>query len=278
MLLIFIAQATAMSLVSPAGRLQQHAIIRHSSLSMSGTGSSSLNPLQRFTTSPAWVAYEQALEAQPVLTKGVTSLIGFALGDVIAQTLIEQAAVIDIARVIKFSSFGFLVHGTTCHFFYNYLDRLVPGTDAKPVATKVLVDQILWNPIFGCMFFSYLTLYDGGSIPQALVRIQQSLATQVTGSWGFWGPAHVINVRALVSIPRPPLGAATPLPLALCCLVSACHASLANPLRSIARHPLTHPPPQFKYVPTEQRLLYINVLQVVYNVFLSVISAPPAPS
>ena len=95
---------------------------------------------------------------------------------------------------------------------------------AKPVATKVAIDQILWNPVFGCMLFTYLTVYDGGSFPQVLVRIQQSLATQVTGSWGFWGPAHAIN---------------------------------------------------FRFVPSEQRLLYINVLQVIYNVFLSVISAPP---
>jgi len=193
---------------------------RSPTVAMSGAGS----PLQRITSSPAWSAYEEALVAQPVLTKGVTSLIGFAIGDVIAQTLIEHAATLDLARVVKFSSFGFLVHGTTCHFFYNYLDQIVPGTDAKPVATKVAIEQIVWNPIFGCLFFAYLTLYDGGSIPQALLRIQQSLATQVTGSWGFWGPAHAIN---------------------------------------------------FRYIPTEQRLLYINLLQIFYNVFLSVISTPP---
>ena len=184
----------------------------------------SSNPLQWVTTTPVWGAYERQLSAQPVLTKGLTSLVGFALGDIIAQTLVEQAAIIDVARVVKFSSFGFLVHGTTCHFFYNFLDRAVPGTDAKPVATKVAVDQLLWNPVFGCMFFGYLTLYDGGSLSQAVMRIQQSLSTQVTGSWGFWGPAHVIN---------------------------------------------------FRFVPTEQRLLYINALQIVYNVFLSVISTPP---
>merc|ERR1712086_765065 len=82
----------------------------------------SSNPLQWVTTTPAWGAYERQLSAQPVLTKGLTSLVGFALGDIIAQTLVEQAAIIDVARVVKFSSFGFLVHGTTCHFFYNFLD------------------------------------------------------------------------------------------------------------------------------------------------------------
>ena len=187
---------------------------------MSGAAGSG-NPLQWVTSSEGWVAYERALESRPVLTKGLTSLIGFAIGDGIAQTLIEHAEMLDVARLIKFSSFGFLIHGTTCHFFYDFLDRVVPGKEAKPVATKVMVDQILWNPIFGCMFFSYLTLYDGGSVAQAVVRIQQSLATQVTGSWSFWGPAHIVN---------------------------------------------------FRYVPSEQRLLYINVLQIVYNVFLSCIS------
>jgi protein Mpv17 len=158
-----------------------------------------------------WSAYERQLDAQPVLTKACTSLVGFAVGDVIAQTLVEGAEVIDTVRLLKLSSFGCLVHGTTCHFFYQFLDRRVPGTDAVPVASKVAIDQILWNPIFGCMFFAWCAVYEGGGATDALLRIQQSLWTQVSGSWSFWPFAHVIN---------------------------------------------------FRFIPTEQRLLYINVLQV----------------
>lgn len=86
------------------------------------------------------------------------------------------------------------------------------------VATKVAIDQILWNPIFGVMFFSYLGFAEGKSVPEVQTKIKNDLATAVMGSWTVWIPAHFIN---------------------------------------------------FRFVPPEQRLLYINSIQIGYNVFLS---------
>ena len=169
-----------------------------------------------------WGAYERQLAAQPVATKALTSLVGFAIGDVIAQTLVEQAEVIDTVRLLKLSSFGCVVHGTACHFFYKFLDQRIMGKDARAIASKVAIDQILWNPVFGTLFFTWCAVYEGGGAADALMRVQQSLWTQVSGSWSFWPFAHVIN---------------------------------------------------FRFIPTEQRLLYINVLQILYNVFLSAISS-----
>lgn len=43
---------------------------------------------------------------------------------------------------MKLASFGALVHGSTGHFFYNFLDSKIPGTAAITVAKKIFIDQV----------------------------------------------------------------------------------------------------------------------------------------
>ena len=87
-----------------------------------------------------WAAYEAALEKDPLLIKGLTSMIGFFLGDVLAQCFIEKSDKYDIWRTIRFSSFGLLVHGTTSHWFYGKLDGKIPGTGAGARAGDLAVE------------------------------------------------------------------------------------------------------------------------------------------
>ena len=56
---------------------------------------SSMSASESSLPAQCWGAYERQLAAQPVATKALTSLVGFAIGDVIAQTLVEQAEVIE---------------------------------------------------------------------------------------------------------------------------------------------------------------------------------------
>ncbi|CAM9369241.1 unnamed protein product [Choristocarpus tenellus] len=119
---------------------------------------------------------------------------------------------------INLASFGGLVHGPTGHYFYGFLDSKLPGTKPMTVASKVAIDQTIWNPIFGVMFFSYLGVLEGKTPTEIKDKIAADLQTAVMGSWTVWIPAHTIN---------------------------------------------------FKFVPTSQRLLYINTIQIGYNVFLS---------
>ena len=93
-----------------------------------------------------WAAYEKALEKDPLLIKGLTSMTGFAIGDILAQQFIEKKGKYNLNRTIKMASFGLLVHGTTSHWFYGKLDGKIPGTDAGAVASKVFIDQGLVEP------------------------------------------------------------------------------------------------------------------------------------
>jgi len=111
-----------------------------------------------------------------------------------------------------------LFHGPTGHYFYGFLDGKLPGTATTTVVSKVAIDQLIWNPIFGICFFTFLGLAEGKGPSEISAKIQNDLATAVMGSWSVWVPAHAIN---------------------------------------------------FRFIPSNQRLLYINSIQIGYNMFLS---------
>merc|ERR1711935_669139 len=87
----------------------------------------------------------------------------------------------------------------TSHYFYNFLDGKIPGTTAAAVASKVFIDQVVWNPIFGVMFFGYVAALEGKGLPFVVEKIKKELLVSVTGSWKVWPIAHTINFRFIPS-------------------------------------------------------------------------------
>ena len=168
-----------------------------------------------------WAGYNRLLDKDPLLTKALTSGFGFLLGDILAQTFIEKNDALDLARMIRLSLFGLLIHGPTAHFFYGKLDKLIPSTDIVPVISKVGIDQLAWNPIFGSIFLSFMSLTEGHGVESAAQNVKDKLVTTVLGSWSIWPVAHFVN---------------------------------------------------FKFVDPKYRILYINGVQIFYNMFLSIIA------
>ncbi|CAM9659511.1 unnamed protein product [Pylaiella littoralis] len=169
----------------------------------------------------AWDAYNGALADKPILVKACTSLVGFSIGDFLAQKGTSKGK-FSYERLARMAAFGFLFHGTISHFFYNALDEALPGTAAMTVIQKVVIDQVFWAPIFTLIFFTWIGITSGNTPNEIVNKVKSDLIQGVVGSWTVWPLAHTIN---------------------------------------------------FKFVPTEQRLLYINSIQIFYNVFLSIIGS-----
>jgi protein Mpv17 len=170
---------------------------------------------------PGWAAYNEALDKHPLTAKAFTSLVGWLLGDLLAQVFIIKSG-IDIKRLITLSAFGFLYHGPSGHYFYNWLDSQIPGTDGKTVAIKVAIDQILWCPVFMTVFFTYLGLVNGDSFATISNKIRSDLFTAMKGSWKVWPFVHTVN---------------------------------------------------FKFISTKHRLVFINGVQIAFNMFLSLLGS-----
>jgi len=171
---------------------------------------------------PGWAAYNEALDKNPLTAKAFTSLVGWFLGDLLAQLFIVKAPTLDIKRLLTLTSFGFLYHGPSGHYFYNWLDSKIEGTKGKAVLSKVIIDQIFWCPIFMTVFFTYLGIVGGDSFSAIGSKIKNDLFTACQGSWKIWPLVHAIN---------------------------------------------------FKFISTKHRLVFINGVQIAFNMFLSLIGS-----
>lgn len=138
------------------------------------------------------------------------------------QLFIVKSGALDIKRLVTLAVFGLIYHGPSGHFFYNWLDSKIEGTDGKSVATKVGIDQIFWCPIFMCVFFTYLGLVNGDSFATIGTKIKTDLFSAMQGSWKVWPFVHAIN---------------------------------------------------FKFISTKHRLVFINGVQIGFNMFLSLVGA-----
>lgn len=170
---------------------------------------------------PGWAAYNRALDESPLTAKACTSLVGWALGDVLAQIFISGGP-FDMKRFITLSAFGFLYHGPSGHYFYNWLDSKIPGKDGASIAKKIIIDQTMWCPIFMTVFFTYLGLVNGDSLATIGNKVKKDLFSAVQGSWKVWPMVHFVN---------------------------------------------------FKFISNKHRLLFLNAVQVAFNMFLSIIGS-----
>ncbi|KAK1746020.1 Mpv17/PMP22 family protein [Skeletonema marinoi] len=167
-----------------------------SPLILSKSNAAGLAPLFRDPTGaiPGFQAYSDALDKNPVAVKALTSLVGWLLGDLIAQVFISGGS-IDYMRLVTLCSFGFVFHGPSGHYFYYYLDEIIPGTDAVHVCSKVVIDQLAWCPVFMSVFFLYLGLVNGDSFATIGNKIKNDLFNACLGSWKVWPIAHLINFK-----------------------------------------------------------------------------------
>lgn len=131
-----------------------------------------------------WSGYNASLDKNPIFTKALTSLVGFFLGDLLAQKFLgEKGTELDMARLARMASFGFLIHGPTGHYFYSALDRLIVGKSAVKVASKVAIDQVLWAPVFTALFFTYLGVTERKSKDEIIKKIKDDTWIGVKTSW-----------------------------------------------------------------------------------------------
>lgn len=79
-----------------------------------------------------WRSYNRALKSSPVVTKSLTCMAAYALGDGIAQvatckapTLEQRILSMDAVRMGRLALFGLFWIGPSGHVWYKLLDKLL---------------------------------------------------------------------------------------------------------------------------------------------------------
>jgi len=123
-------------------------------------------PVKMLSRSKLWGIYGKRLSGQgfiPIGTKTASSMLAFALGDLLAQGILAFGTKFNLVRFLRMILFGGIVHAPSGHIFYRFLERKIPGIDKDALLKKVAIDQLFWTPIFAAVTFSFMGLASGHS-------------------------------------------------------------------------------------------------------------------
>jgi protein Mpv17 len=133
--------------------------------------------------------YGTALEQRPILTKSATAGIIFALSDYLAQRVekSDDKRKTNWTRISASAIVGFAYFGPAAHAWYEMIFRLFPSTSLVSTLQKAALGQLIFGPIFTCVFFASALLQAGQFTPGAWLR---KIRSDLPGAWaagvGFW--------------------------------------------------------------------------------------------
>lgn len=118
-----------------------------------------------------------------------------ATGDIIQQRyemFQEEGKKWDAIRTRNMSISGVTV-GIVCHYTYNFMDNVLPGRTFKLVMKKVVLDQLIFSPIYLGVFFTTLAWVEGSNLRTLMNEVTQKGWRLYLAEWIVWPPAQVIN-------------------------------------------------------------------------------------
>ena len=150
----------------------------------------------------AWIAYNQCLTFQPLITKAITAGIIIGAGDAAAQLIAKNKGdtkqkSFDTIRATRWAIFGLILQGPWNHFFYLLLDSALPPTQNPFTLTtleKVTIDQGVQAPIFTIVILYFFAIVEGKGLEYATAQVREDLGDILVKNWSVFLPATFINL------------------------------------------------------------------------------------
>ena len=86
-----------------------------------------------------------------------------------------------------------LFHGAPRHFFYVYLERLIPGKTIGSAAKKVFFDQTVLSVFIDSTFLYGISLMEGRTPTEAWHDLQSKFMHVYICDWLLWPPFQMLN-------------------------------------------------------------------------------------
>ncbi|KAI4388308.1 hypothetical protein MLD38_000650 [Melastoma candidum] len=148
----------------------------------------------RYAPQHNWSAYEEALQANPVLAKMVISGVVYSLGDWIAQCFEGKPLLgFDRTRMLRSGLVGFSLHGSLSHYYYEFCEALFPFQDWWVVPVKVAFDQTVWAALWNSIYYTVVAFLRFESPVTIYTELKSTFWPMLTAGWKLWPFAHLIT-------------------------------------------------------------------------------------
>uniref|UniRef100_A0A7R9V7K2 Peroxisomal membrane protein MPV17 n=1 Tax=Chlamydomonas euryale TaxID=1486919 RepID=A0A7R9V7K2_9CHLO len=142
-----------------------------------------------------WAKYTELLEKAPFVTRALTCGVLNLVGDIFCQLFVEKAGSFDLKRGALFFVIGTAYVGPVLYNWYGFLGKLIPGSSLGAVAGSLVMDQLVFAPVFVGSFIALFTVINGGGVDAVKSKLQAEWMNAVKVNWGIWVPAQFINFR-----------------------------------------------------------------------------------
>ncbi|MEE6511688.1 hypothetical protein FKM82_018374 [Ascaphus truei] len=145
--------------------------------------------------------YLQLLRSRPILTKAATSGILSALGNLLSQAIERRrkgqksSESVDLRGPLRFAVYGFCLTGPLSHYFYLYLEQLVPASLPLSGLRRLLLDRLIFAPAFLLLFFFVMNLLEGKDMATLYKKLKNGYWMALKMNWKVWTPFQFINVN-----------------------------------------------------------------------------------
>lgn len=140
-------------------------------------------------------SYNGLLAAYPYRTKAIGTGVTYMFSDATAQ-LIEAEDVTPserCKRALKFGAVGALWVGPLLAVWFQVMESLVPGKALRPVAAKLVADQVLQGPFMIGTMFAWTSISNGLTLPEIRSKLDHHLWPTWIKSVYVWGPVQAMQ-------------------------------------------------------------------------------------
>lgn len=150
-----------------------------------------------------WIWYSFQIENRPLVTKVITAgcLVGTAnfASQILSHFYHKGIPVppMNWYQTFEFCLMGLLLHAPVTHYYYLLLDGVFPPTPSPwTIVTiiKLLIDQLIFAPIFLAAVFIFLDVMDGKSIKVIRHHFASDWFSTLVDNWKLWVPASFFNL------------------------------------------------------------------------------------
>ncbi|CAG4941976.1 unnamed protein product [Parnassius apollo] len=118
------------------------------------------------------------------------------IGDLIQQEIEYQYQVLpkryDWARTGRMLLVGTLM-GPMHHYYYVYLDKVLPSADIKTVTKKIICDQVFASPATIICFFYGMGVLENKTLGLTTEEFKHKFKYVYMGDCLFWPPVQFLN-------------------------------------------------------------------------------------
>ncbi|XP_038074721.1 peroxisomal membrane protein 2-like [Patiria miniata] len=140
--------------------------------------------------------YLRLLRTYPIITKSLTSGAISSVSNIVAQKLSGGwKAPIAWRNIGAFAATGIFYTGPITHYFYRWLEALVPGKDKVSQILKLIVDRLFIAPPFLLGYLYCIRRFEGKSHQTAVEFLKQAYWTVLKLNWKVWTIVQYVNIN-----------------------------------------------------------------------------------